>query len=185
VLLWISIRNVRISAGFQIILLFFFFVPLSLSKQMSLRQPPSKSLSAHHSLSSSHLSLSYIISADERVLLNIWSAAFAATKFDEVFSGYQRRELSVWNRRFEGHLGPHHEGSDTYPSTHWIGGCGGGLPQPPIQHWGVFNWLIKHAARLIIHDAQPYLEREREREIYSPPPRYVEFLSPRHGASSG
>jgi hypothetical protein len=25
--------------------------------------------------------------------------------FDEVFSGYQQRQISVWNRRFEEHLG--------------------------------------------------------------------------------
>jgi len=34
------------------------------------------------------------------------------TKFDEVFSGYQLFQVSVWNRCFKGHLSPHHQGSD-------------------------------------------------------------------------
>jgi hypothetical protein len=33
------------------------------------------------------------------------SWAFAATKLDEIFSGYQPRQVSALNRRFEDHLG--------------------------------------------------------------------------------
>jgi hypothetical protein len=32
----------------------------------------------------------------------------AATNVDEIFSGYQLRQVSVWNRRFEDHFGDHH-----------------------------------------------------------------------------
>jgi hypothetical protein len=55
---------------------------------------------------------------DEKCIQNfdICSWAFAATKFDEVFSGYQPRKVSVWNWHFEDHLGHHHhhyhQGSD-------------------------------------------------------------------------
>jgi hypothetical protein len=34
---------------------------------------------------------------------------FRATKFDEVFSGYQPGQESVLNRRFEDHLGHHQQ----------------------------------------------------------------------------
>jgi hypothetical protein len=30
------------------------------------------------------------------------------TELDEIFSGYQPPQMSVWNRRFEDHLGHHH-----------------------------------------------------------------------------
>jgi hypothetical protein len=43
----------------------------------------------------------------ESHLCDVRSWALAATKFDENFSGYQPRQMSVWNRRLEGHLSPH------------------------------------------------------------------------------
>jgi hypothetical protein len=39
-----------------------------------------------------------------------WSRAFAAIKFDEVFSSYQPRKKPVWNRRFEDRVGPRNVG---------------------------------------------------------------------------
>jgi hypothetical protein len=34
---------------------------------------------------------------------------------DDILSGYQPRQVSVLNRRFEDHLGHHHQGSDDGP----------------------------------------------------------------------
>jgi hypothetical protein len=42
------------------------------------------------------------------VYWRICSWAFAVTKFDEIFWGYQPLQMSVLNRRFEDHLGYHH-----------------------------------------------------------------------------
>jgi hypothetical protein len=40
--------------------------------------------------------------------------AFAVTKFDEIFSGYQQYQVSGLNRRFGDNLGYHHQGSDVW-----------------------------------------------------------------------
>jgi len=42
----------------------------------------------------------------KRIIFCSWT--FAATKFDEIFWGYQPRQVSVCNWHFEDHLGHHH-----------------------------------------------------------------------------
>jgi hypothetical protein len=43
---------------------------------------------------------------------DVRSEAFAATGFNTIFLGDQTRQMNKRNRRFEDHLGLHHQGSD-------------------------------------------------------------------------
>jgi hypothetical protein len=40
--------------------------------------------------------------------------------YDEVFSGYRPRQVSVWNRRFGDHLGHHHHHQQQQQQHHQI-----------------------------------------------------------------